>query len=88
MATESGKEQPGQPSPGLIELLGRAVTDDRFRETLFTDQEDAVKGYMLTDADREALSNLSRETLEEQAKRFGSSSATAVQVSVVVKGTF
>ena len=88
---EPGKEQwaqPGQPSQGLIELLGRAVTDERFRETLFTDREDAVKGYMLTDADREALSSLSRETLEEQAQRFGSSSATAVQISVVVKGTF
>jgi hypothetical protein len=88
---ESGSQQPGQqhqPSPGLIELLGRAVTDERFRETLYTDQADATKGYMLTDADREALANLPRETLEEQAKRFGTSSATALQISVVVKGTF
>jgi TfuA protein len=85
---ESESKQQPEVSPGLIELIGRAITDERFREELYTDQEDATKGYMLTDADHEALANLPRETLDEQARRFGAASATGVQVSIVIKGSF
>jgi hypothetical protein len=42
---ESGKQP--EVSPGLIELIGRAITDESFRETLYSDRDDAVKGYML-----------------------------------------
>jgi len=83
-----GQGQQHQPSDGLIELLGRAVTDEQFRDKLYTDQEDATKGYMLTDGDRMALANLPRDELEQQAQRFGASSATAISIGVSIKGSF
>jgi hypothetical protein len=83
------EQQPGQQpesvSPGLVELIGRALTDERFRESLLNDEENAVRGYALTDADREALSK-SKESLEEQAQGFIDSTATVAKI--VVKGTF
>jgi hypothetical protein len=84
------REQPGQAqvSPGLVELIGRAMTDERFREALYTNREHAVRGYRLTDFDREALANLPREKLEEQVNRFGAGTATGIEVGVVIKGSF
>jgi hypothetical protein len=87
-STSPGPERQHQPSAGLVELLGRAVTDEHFRDKLYSDQEDATKGYMLTDADRQALANLPREELEQQAQRFGASSATAISIGITIKGTF
>jgi hypothetical protein len=88
---ESGTGPQGQqhqPSPGLIELLGRAVTDDQFREKLYSDQESATEGYMLTDTDREALASLPKEELENQARRFGTGSATGLTIGIYIKGSF
>ena len=88
---ESGTNPQGQqnmPSPGLIELLGRAVTDDQFRDKLYSDQEGATQGYMLTDSDRQALANLPKEELDNQAKRFGSASETGLTIGIYIKGSF
>jgi len=83
-----GQGQEHKPSDGLIELLGRAVTDEQFRDKLYSDQEDATKGYILTDADRMALANLPRDELEQQAQRFGASSATAISIGISIRGSF
>jgi hypothetical protein len=87
-STPQEPERQHQPSPGLVELLGRAVTDEQFRDKLYSDQEDATKGYILTDADRDALSNLPRDELDQQAKRFGATSATAISIGITIKGSF
>ena len=84
----SSQGQPPTPSPALIEVLGRAVTDDQFREKLYSDQEGATQGYMLTDIDREALANLPKEELDNQAQRFGSASATGLTIGIYIKGSF
>jgi hypothetical protein len=83
---ESGKQP--EVSPGLIELIGRAITDESFRETLYSDRDDAVKGYMLTESDKAALAELPRDALEQQAQRFGTSSAVGVSIGITVKGSF
>jgi hypothetical protein len=64
------------------------LTDERFRESLFTDEENAVRGYALTDADRQALSSVTREAIEEQAQGFGEASATGTRIGITIKTTF
>jgi len=43
---------------------------------------------MLTDTDREALANLPKEELENQARRFGTGSATGLTIGIYIKGSF
>ena len=43
---------------------------------------------MLTDGDRNALANLPRDELEQQAQRFGASSATAISIGISIRGSF
>jgi len=75
-----------QASKGLTELIGRALMDEQFREKLFIDRTDAVKDYSLTEADRTALDQLSRDDLQQNAEVFGSQAAIAI--SIKIKGTF
>jgi hypothetical protein len=75
-------------SPGLTELIGRALTDEKFRKHLYTNRAEAVTNFQLTDADVQALDSLSEQDLEAHAQRFGEGSASAMAISVVVKGTF
>ena len=75
-------------SPGLTELLGRALTDVDFRESLYRDRETAVREYSLTETDLRALQNLDRETLEEHARQFAEGSATELTISIVIRIRF
>ena len=84
----TGRDRPTEASPGLSEVIGRALIEERFREILFQDRESAVRGYQLTDTDMTALDNLSREQLEQHAERFGESSAEGLTIGIVIKGTF
>jgi len=84
----SEKAQGGQASKGLTELIGHALMDEQFRNTLFENRAQATKGYDLTETDRTALEKLKREDLEQHAEVFGSASQVAVAIKVVVKGTF
>ncbi len=43
------------------QIIGRAVTDEAFRKLLFANPEEALKGYDLTDEEREALTDLDEE---------------------------
>lgn len=42
----------------------------------------------LSPADEEALDSIPRELLEEHAARFSEGSAVAIEVGIVIKGTF
>jgi hypothetical protein len=83
----SEQGQSRQASKGLTELIGRALMDEQFRETLFRDRAQASRGYELTETDRFALENLKREDLEQNAEVFGSAAALPA-IKIVIKGTF
>lgn len=80
------KEPGGEASKGLTELIGRALMDEPFREKLFEDRDSAIREYNLTEADRMALEQLSRQDLQQNAEVFGS--AAAIAISIKIKGTF
>ncbi len=48
-------------------VIGKAVTDGKFREQLFADPDHALSGYELTEAEIAALKNVDAETLESFA---------------------
>jgi hypothetical protein len=55
----------------LKEIVNRAVADDSFRKNLLSDPTTALKGYDLTDAERELLSNLDEGTFDDFAGGLG-----------------
>jgi hypothetical protein len=48
-------------------VIGKAVTDGKFRKQLFANPDQALSGYELTDAEIAALRNVDAETLESFA---------------------
>lgn len=48
-------------------VIGKAVTDGKFREELFANPDQALSGYELTEAEIAALKNVDAETLESFA---------------------
>jgi hypothetical protein len=56
----------------VSQIIGRAVIDPEFRETLFSNPEQALQGYDLTEDDKEALKNLKQEDLEEFSTKLDS----------------
>jgi len=83
----SAKQQGGQASKGLTEVIGRALMDEKYRDKLFQDRAEATKEYQLTETDRFALDHLSRKDLEQHAEVFGSA-ADALAIKIVIKGSF
>lgn len=73
---------------GLPEVIGRALTDQRFRQELLDDASGVAERLALTPAERDALVRLPRQVLEEHARRFGAGSAAGTTVSVAVRGEF
>ena len=55
----------------LREIIDRAVADESFRQQLLSDPTTALKGYELTDAERELLSNLDEGNFDEFAGGLG-----------------
>lgn len=58
------------------EIIRKAIDDLEFRSSLLSNPESALKGYDLTDEERETLSNLEEgffdaEGLEERISRSG-----------------
>jgi hypothetical protein len=72
-------------SDSFNELLGRALTDKEFRNTLFTNRAQATKGFRLTAVDRDALDRLTPDVLESQAERLGNRAALAIRVVIKKK---
>lgn len=85
---EKPRKRPPQPSRGLTESSGRALTDDGFRAQLQRDRAAAAKEFRLSHAHIEALESIPDEQLQKHAQRFSASSAAAVTVGVTIKGTF
>ena len=56
----------------VSQIIGRAVTDAEFRKALFSNPEQALQGYDLTEDDKEALKNLKQEDLEDFATKLDS----------------
>jgi hypothetical protein len=52
---------------GVQAVIGKAVTDSKFREELFANPDQALSGYELTEAEIAALRNVDAETLESFA---------------------
>lgn len=48
-------------------VIGKAVTDSKFREELFANPDQALSGYELTEAEMGALKRVDAETLESFA---------------------
>jgi hypothetical protein len=87
--TSDSTPDPSQtPSPSLEELLGRALTDDEFRNRLYDDREQAIKDYKLTASDLAALDNLPRDELENYAQRFAAHGAPALTIMIFVRVKF
>jgi len=88
MDTSASGNEPQGASPGLTELLGRALTDSEFRDMLYSNREAAVRDYQLTETDLQALQNLSREALDEHARQFAEGSATEITIAIVIRIRF
>lgn len=52
------------------QVLGRIVTDSKFRELFFTSPEKALKGYDLTAKEREALLQTKKEDVEDFGRKL------------------
>lgn len=72
-------------SDSFNELIGRALTDREYRDTLFSNRARATKGYKLTAVDREALDRLTPDLLESQAQRLGNRASLAIMVVIKKK---
>ena len=65
------------PSPGgLREVIGKALIDPDYREQLYNDQDEALKGYSLTDDEKTTLNGIDKSKLDEQAKKVGGDAIT------------
>tara|TARA_R110002096_G_scaffold36454_8_gene101825 strand:+ start:624 stop:1001 length:378 start_codon:yes stop_codon:yes gene_type:complete len=73
--------------PGLSALLGRALTDEKFRGDLFELRDKILVDYDLSSRDLDALTRLDPETLEEQARRLGGG-VNALTIKVVISKSF
>ena len=45
-------------------IIGRAVTDPEFRELLFTNPDEALEGYELSEEEAESLKQIDKDKLE------------------------
>jgi hypothetical protein len=82
MASQGGQTQ--EAGAGFLEVVGRALTDDQFRELLYTDRAEATKSYTLTQADQDALDRLPRQDLEQQAEVLAHTSDLAISVKISI----
>ena len=55
----------------VMKIIGKAIEDEKFREELFKHATKALKGYDLTDEERESLSNLNEDNFDGFAGGLG-----------------
>jgi hypothetical protein len=71
-------------SPALQEVIGRAITDTSFRDQLFSNRAEAVKGFKLTKIDQQCLDQIKREQIENQAQVFAKKLNVYVFVQITI----
>ena len=71
-------------SPALQEVIGRAITDTSFRDVLFSNRAEAVKGFKLTKIDQQCLDQIKREQIEQQATVFAKKLNVYVFVQITI----
>ena len=76
----------GSPGKGLVELIGRALTDKEMRKRLFEDQERLAAEFDLPEKDIEALSVLDPVKFEDAAERLVGRAEWTIKV--VIKKSF
>lgn len=64
----------------IKEIIERAIKDETFRKLLFTNPDEALKGYELTDEDRKVLENLNEDNFDEFAGGLGDRSTKGIWV--------
>ncbi len=70
------------PGKGLIELLGKALTDQELREELLSDPGSVAERFDLTAKDLEAIAKLDVETLEEAAEKLAGRAEWTIKVVI------
>ncbi|SMR82688.1 hypothetical protein SAMN04488030_3049 [Aliiroseovarius halocynthiae] len=76
------KETGDNPQKGLVELLGRALTDKDLRAELQNNPDELAKRFDLTEKDVEAISKLDSETLEEAAEKLAGRAEWTIKVVI------
>ena len=56
----------------VSQIIGRAVVDAEFRQLLFSNPDQALQGYDLTEDEWDALKNLKQDDLEDFSTRLDS----------------
>ena len=55
----------------VMEIIGKAIEDKKFREELFEHPAQALKGYDLTDEEQFSLTNLNEDNFDDFAGGLG-----------------
>ena len=55
----------------VMEIIGKAIDDKKFRQKLFKHPTKALDGYDLTDEERASLSNLDEDNFDDFAGGLG-----------------
>ena len=55
----------------VMDIIGKAIDDEKFRKQLFKHPAKALEGYDLTDAERASLSDLSEDNFDGFAGGLG-----------------
>ena len=55
----------------LQEIIGRAVSDEKFRALLLSHPDQALQGYRLSDDERKLLEDLSADSFDDFAGSLG-----------------
>jgi hypothetical protein len=84
---EASAAQPQIVSQQFLELVGRALTDEEFRDLLYSDREAATSEYSLTAIDEEALNEMTRERLEDHVEVM-THAASNVTISIKISVKF
>jgi hypothetical protein len=77
-----GSSKGEQPSAGLTELIGRALTDVEFRERLAENRKAVAPEFELSERDLEALQRLDMDEVRRQAERLGGRASITIKVVI------
>jgi hypothetical protein len=77
--SETSGEKPGR---GLVELIGKALTDKDLRSELFKDPDAAAKRFSLSGQDVDAIKKLDKAKFEVAASQLAGRSDLTIKVQI------